>query len=221
MNSSFPYHPTNATYANQIDLSGVAVTDTRVVLEVPLPIGQPYTLNIAEVSTGSPVTGPSSCELTLTATGSYGTGETVEFTVGRRGSYVIQNTGPFRLSARPLQAAVTLGPVLSCWVSIEPTVPVSWPILSDTQTVGAAFGIVNINNGHPAPYRSNLTLQTDGNINVRFVDLLGNTVADYAGLTPIQCGELFSAKPIDPQLRLSVQQGAAPPANNLSISWSD
>ena len=220
MPHEFPYHPTNATYASQVDFSAVAVTDTRVILDVPLPIGQPYTLNAAELSTGFPVTGPSSLACILTATGSYGTGESVEFTLGRRSSLVVQNTGPFRLTARPMQAALTQGPVISCWVAIEPTVPVSWPILSGVEVVPAVAAVVALNGGFPAPYRPNLTLVTNNNIVVNFLDLAGNIVGNYA-LNAQQCSELFNRMPIDPQLRLQLGQGPGPAATFVSISWSD
>ena len=215
------YHPTLASYANQIDFSGVNATTTLTVLDVPLAIGQPYTLNIAEVSGNiGPVTGPASLEVRLTATGGYGTGEDVDVTRGRFGSFAIQSTGPFRVSARPLFTSATFGPVLSSWVSIEPTVPVSWPILSGVEAVPAVFTTVALNQGFPAPYRPNLTLQANGNIDVRTIDRAGNAVGNFAALTPLQAGQLFHSFPVDPLLRLQVQQGLAPAATFVSIAWS-
>lgn len=222
-----PYANDASSYANRVDFSGVAVTVQQTVLDVRLDIGQPFTLNVAEVSGNigpAPIGitgGPTALECFLTQSGGYNTEETVEFTLGRADSFAIQATGPFRLSARPINTTATSGPVLAAWATINPAVTVAWPVQSALEAVPAAFASVAVNSGFPAPYRPYLTLQTNGTINVRFVDRGNNVVALYSPLTAVQCATTFSRFLVDPQLRLQLQTpGGAGAATAASIAWS-
>lgn len=222
------FHPTQSTYANRVDLSGVAAGVQQRILDVDLPVGQPYTIQIAEVqgAFSAPVGltgGPTAVQLTVSSAAGYGAAENIQVVVGRNQSTSINHNGPVQILAAPLNATTAgqLGPIIAVWITIRPAVPISWPIDSTIEAVPAAFATVAAHQGFPARYRPFLSLQADGGVDVQTIDRGGLVVAQWLGLTPQLLSQTFRRTPMDPQTRLQIRQGPGPAANTISIIYTD
>jgi hypothetical protein len=225
------YHPVNSTYANRVDFTGILAGVQQRILDVDLPVGQPYTIQIAEIAGAFPAPvgltgGPTVVQLTISSSAGYGAAENVQVNVGRNQSTSINHNGPVAITATPLNTvtgAQQAGPVIAVWITTRPAVPISWPIDTTIEglTVGPAFTTIAANQGFPSRYRPFLTLLADGNIDVQTIDRGGLAVAQWLALTPQLLASTFRRTPMDPQTRIQLRQGAAPAANTISIIWTD
>ena len=223
-----PFHPINATYANRVDFAGVTAGVSQRILSVDLPVGQPYTIQIAETSgifaaPVGPTNGPTVVQLTISSSAGYGTSETIEVDIGRNQSTSIEHNGPVTIDATPLNTSTPAGngPVINVWITTRPAVPIQWPIDSTIEAVPAAFATVGAHQGFPARYRPFLTLSSNGNIDVQTIDRGGAVIGQWLALTPQLLSSTFRRTPINPQTRLQLRQGAAPAATTTSIIWTD
>jgi len=222
------YHPENTAYANRVDFGGVPVGVSQRLLAVDLPVGQPYTIQIAETAGAfsAPVGvtgGPTVVQLTVSSSAGYGTAETITVDIGRNMSTSISHNGPVTIDAVVLNTATVAqgGPVINVWITTRPAVPISWPISSTLEAVPAVFTTIAANQGFPARYRPYLTMSANGNINVQTIDRSGAVIAQWLALTPQLLSSTFRRLPINPQTRIQLSQGAAPVGTIVSIIWTD
>ena len=218
------YHPQNASYANSIAMVNTGADVPVVVLKVPIEIGRPYTLNVAEIggNTG-PAAGPTSLNCLVRSTGSYATEETVEFSLGRFDSVAIQHQGPMTLSASVTAntAVAAESPTIAAWVSLDPAVETQWPISSSIEQVQAAFTAINLNNGFPQRYRQYLTLCANGQLDIELVARGGARPLQLNNLTAQDVSTIFKRFPIDAESRIFLRQSGGAPATTCAVIWTD
>jgi len=220
LNSDFlpvpPNVPTSSSFARKVDFSNLGIVEAEI-LNVPLHGGQPYRLTVSNLPIQGPA-GPGVIEVTVFERIGFETVFRASFVVGHGQAETINGTGPVivRARARTLNA----NPQVDFFLTINSYDVKEIPPLSGIEVVGGAFATVALNAGFPAAYRSKLTVLSNGQIDLRGIDIAGNVVFDSPNYTPYR---LLDNCPMqwDPALRLQLSgSGGAGAATAAAVVWS-
>ena len=211
-----PVVPSASSFARKVDFTTLGITEAEI-LNVPLHGGQPYRLTISNLPIQGPA-GPGVIEVTVFERIGFETLFRASICIAHGQAETITGTGPVIVRAR----ARTLGanPQVDFFLTVNSYSVKEIPPLSGIEAVGGAFATVQLNAGFPAAYRSKLTVLSNGQIDLRGIDIAGNVVFDSPNYTPYR---LLDNCPMqwDPALRLQLAgSGGGAAATAASVIWS-